>query len=207
MRLYLVRHGQTAWNLERRLQGHTDIELDEMGRVQALQVSTAFLGVGVDRILSSDLARCTQTAQRIAEVVGVEPEFEPRLKERSFGVLEGRQFMDFRAEMDAEVAQSGQSRLDHRPENGESLRQVWDRIGDVADELSARSQRAIVVSHGGTLSLLLSRLIDAGPEAAHAFRLTNASITELFQRPDRTWAIERLNDRAHLEVAREGTAS
>jgi probable phosphoglycerate mutase len=205
MRLFLVRHGQTAWNLDRRLQGHTDIELDETGLLQAEQVGRAFRGVEVGRLLTSDLARCHGTAVQIGRALGLEPEVDPCLKERCFGTMEGSRFEDFHTALESKVLQSGCSRLDFAPDGGESLRQVWDRLGRVADRLHA--ERAVVVSHGGTLGLLLARLIEAGPEAAQAFRFHNASVTELFKRPNGSWAIERLNDKSHLEVARERTGA
>lgn len=207
MRLYLVRHGQTAWNTERRLQGHTDIELDETGRTQAELVALAFRGAEVERVLTSDLARCYATADRVASVLGLVPEVDPCLKERCFGTLEGNRFEDFHSALESEVVQSGGSRLDYAPTGGESLRQVWARIGSVAERLHAGIGQTVVVSHGGTLGLLLARLIDAGPEAAQAFRFSNASVTELFKRPNGTWAIDRLNDKTHLEVARERTGT
>ncbi len=207
MRLYLVRHGQTAWNFEQRAQGHCDTVLDEMGRIQAIQVSCAFQGVQVDRLMTSDLARSAETAKRIAEVVGVEPEVTALLRERCFGVLEGQPYDEVRATIDREAAQNGYDPLEHAPAEGESLRHVWNRIQPIAADLDARRERTIIVSHGGTIGLMIARMIGAGPEAARAFRITNASISELFQRDDGTWAIERLNDRSHLEVTREGSSA
>ena len=79
MRLYLVRHGQTSWNVEQRAQGHTDIPLDEEGIRQADMLGHSFAGVGIDRVLSSDLKRSVQTAEQMAEYV------ETALKDQANG--------------------------------------------------------------------------------------------------------------------------
>lgn len=204
MRLYLVRHGQTAWNLEQRAQGHCDTPLDEMGLQQAEQVANVLRGLSIERVLSSDLARSADTAKAIADALGLGIELSPLLRERDFGILEGQPYEIVRSSIEREAAQIGCEPFDYAPVEGESLRDVWNRIQPIVEELRACARRTVVVAHGGTIGLMLARLIDAGPESSRAFRITNASVTELYQRADGGWAIERLNDRTHLEVAREG---
>jgi broad specificity phosphatase PhoE len=204
MRLYLVRHGQTAWNLEEIVQGHSDIELDEVGRRQAAEVARAFRGVEVERILTSDLARSLETARQISEVVNVPLETMSQLRERGFGVHEGKPYELIRTTLDREATENGHDPFEHRFLEGESLKDVWERITPVLETLQADSRKTVVVSHGGVLGLMLSRLILAGPGSARSFRFANASITELSRRGDHGWAIDRLNDKTHLEVAREG---
>ncbi len=207
MRLYLVRHGQTAWNLEQIVQGHSDIELDETGHRQAALVARAFSGIEFERILTSDLARSLQTARVLSEATKVPVETTPRLRERGFGIHEGKPYDLIRTTMDREAVDNGRDPFEHRLLDGESLKDVWERITPVFEDLQADSRKTVVVSHGGIMGLLLARLIGAGPGSARSFRFGNASITELSRRGDHGWAIDRLNDKTHLEVAREGTGA
>src|SRR5881227_154431 len=96
MRLYLVRHGQTSWNVEQRAQGHTDIPLDEEGLRQADMLGHSFASASVDRVLTSDLIRSVQTAEPIANYSGAPMHIDRRLRERSFGSWEGLPFDEFR---------------------------------------------------------------------------------------------------------------
>ena len=207
MRLYLVRHGQTAWNDKQIVQGHSDIELDEIGHDQALAVALHFRGHEIHRILTSDLCRSLETARRISEVLGVEVEARADLRERCFGAHEGQPYELIRTTLDQEATKNGVDVFEQRLLDGESLKDVWERITPLYEELQADPRKTCIVSHGGVLGLLLARLIGAGPQSARSFRFANASVTELFRRGDHGWAIERLNDKTHLEVAREGFGS
>ena len=202
MRLFLVRHGQTAWNFEQRAQGHFDTELDATGRRQAIEVAQALSEKRIERVLSSDLKRSVQTAEPIARAVKLPLELTKLLRERSFGSMEGQPYDEVRASIEAKAVHLGVPTYEAKIDGGESLQDVWKRLDPVIEGLDHRD--TVVVSHGGALGLLLAKLIVAGPEAARSFRFANASITELFRRNDGGWSIDRLNDRAHLEVAREG---
>lgn len=204
MRLYLVRHGQTAWNDRQIVQGHSDIELDAIGHQQAREVAEHFRGTPVERIVTSDLCRSLETARRISQVLEVPLETNVALRERGFGVHEGQPYELIRTTLDQEATKNGCDPFEQRLLDGESLKDVWDRIGPIYEELHSESRNTVVVSHGGVLGLLMARLIGAGPQSARSFRFANASVTELFRRGDQGWAIERLNDKSHLEVAREG---
>lgn len=203
MRLFLVRHGQTAWNAAQRAQGHCDTELDETGLAQAEGVAQALESEGVQRIVSSDLRRCVQTASPISQATGRQIELQAALRERHFGHLEGLPYEEVRARIAEKAAQIGAETHATRPDQGESYLDVWDRLSTVRSELSTESKTTVLVSHGGTLGLLLAGLLGQGFEEARAFRFANASITELV-RAEGTWSIKRQNDSRHLEVAREG---
>ena len=203
MRLYLVRHGQTSWNKEGRAQGHTDTELDEAGRAQAQSLVAAFSGVEVERILSSDLKRCVQTAACVAEATGATVEHLTDLRERCFGALEGSPYEELRQYVSRVSAEQGIEPHMVRAEGGESLHDVALRVENVAAQLDGGGP-TVVVSHGGALGLLISHLVGAAPEVARAFRLANGSITEMERRSDGVWQIVRLNDCSHLEEALEG---
>ena len=191
-RIHIVRHGQTEWNIQGLAQGHTDIPLDAIGLEQALRVGASFIGHPIDRIISSDLIRARATAEAIAVNLGLEIEIRPYLRERGFGDFEGRPFVEFRDKFSSDP-------VGLRPPNGESFVDVWDRLDPVRESLLQSSGETVVVSHGGTGSLLVAKMIRATPEASRAFRFGNTAITTLERRPDGSFMIVRYNDTSHLD--------
>lgn len=128
---YVLRHGQTDWNVAARLQGSTDIPLNDTGRQQARKAAEVLASEGIDRIISSPLSRALETAQLVGARIGVEPETDARLLERHFGLFEGmtidevrrhrEQMQDFmRREPDIDGK--------HYPDNAEPLGDVIDRV-------------------------------------------------------------------------------
>lgn len=199
MRLYLVRHGQTAWNAEQRAQGHSDIPLDPTGQEQARQLGARFVGKRVERVLSSDLERARQTAAPIAEATGALHEETPILRERGFGDWEGEFFKDISNWWPAVEAIQGVDRLHLRPPNGESFADVWHRLDPIVEDLQSEVGTTVVVSHGGTCGLLLARLVHGNLATSRAFRFGNTSVTKLERRPDGLFTVQYYNDCAHLE--------
>ena len=88
-RVLLLRHGRTAWNAQRRFQGHLDPPLDEVGRAQAYEVATLIAALRPDLLVSSDSARAWQTAEIVGDVAELSARKEPRLRERGLGHWEG----------------------------------------------------------------------------------------------------------------------
>lgn len=198
MRLYLVRHGQTAWNNSGRAQGHTDISLDLEGVEQSRRLAFAFEGVLVDLVLSSDLARSVETAMPLAKAVGVPLVKRADLRERSFGEWEGLPFTEVNNRLREKAEKSGISPQEVRPPGGESFLDVWNRLDAVVAMLKQSEDTTVVVSHGGALSLLLAKLIKGTLDTSRAFRFANTGITELERRPEGLFLIVRLSDSDHL---------
>lgn len=199
MPLFLVRHGETEWNLAGRAQGHTDIPLSDVGRAQAQCLRHAFEGIRVDLVLSSDLIRSYATSQAIADATGAPVEKTPDLRERCFGDWEGMNYEIVNRQLDEQAHAMGTTSLEVAPPNGESYADVWKRLDPVMERLETLGkQNWVISSHGGALSVLLSRLMRGSVETARSFRLRNTSVSELRRRPDGYWALERLNDVGHL---------
>lgn len=198
MRLYLIRHGQTAWNAEQKAQGHSDISLDADGRLQASQLGLRFAGKRIERILCSDLERARHTAQPIADATGVPLEETPILRERGFGDWEGEFFSDIANWWPAMEAMQRVDRLHLRPPNGESFADVWKRLDPIVEDLRNETGETVVVSHGGTCGLLLARLVQGNLETSRAFRFANTSVTKLERRPEGLFVIQYYNDTRHL---------
>jgi len=205
MRLVLIRHGQTAWNVDGRAQGHTDIGLDPTGQRQVATLADVFAGTRVDAIWSSDLQRCRETVAPIWEVTGVEVHFTPQLRERKFGDWEGSPYHTVAPRM-AEIADRlSQDLTEVRPPNGESFADVWLRLSRIVEALQSESGTVIVVSHGGALAVLLALLGEGNVATSRMFRLANASITELERRADGTYFLERYNETQHLTRSHVGS--
>lgn len=164
-RVLLVRHGETDWNVERRLQGWAPVPLSATGRAQARQLGAALADrYDVDRLVASDLPRAHQTAALVAEPLGVEVVADDGWRERHFGVLQGLTYQAFdERHPEYSLAQVGEAAIDARPEGGESLADLRDRVLDAWDRLveaAGPDETHLVVSHGGPLYLVLGHLLD-----------------------------------------------
>ncbi len=181
MRLMLVRHGKTDWNVQRRYQGGSDLSLNEVGLRQAGALAARLAGEQIDAIYASDLARAVQTAQIIAAKHSRPVIADPRLREMSFGDWEGLTFDQIRARWPQEAnAWLGDS-LRVAPPGGETLAQVAERVRGALDDILGKNadQTVVLVSHGGPLRVLLCLTMGLGVQAHWRFRLDAASISEL----------------------------
>lgn len=164
--LVLWRHGRTLWNLQDRSQGHTDIELDEVGHAQAAAAAPALAALAPTRLWSSDLRRATATAAYLAELTGLEVHTDSRLREYDVGVRSGLDKAEFAARFPAEHAAwlSGDEGL--RVPGEESSEQVAHRmaagLGDCWNALDA-GELGVVVLHGASLKLGLGALLGWPP--------------------------------------------
>lgn len=198
MRLFIVRHGQTSWNVLGRAQGHTDIGLNETGRDQANQVAQQFTDTGIGGLLSSDLSRAIDTARPISEVSGVPIIVRKELRERKFGEWEGKNFAEYTQWVQEIARKENLPVTEIRPEGGESFQDVWRRLDPIVAEIDGTSQNLAVVSHGGTCSMLLAKLLLGTVETSRSFRFKNATVTELNRRVDGYYQLVRYADDSHL---------
>ncbi|HRJ27077.1 MAG TPA: histidine phosphatase family protein [Fimbriimonadaceae bacterium] len=198
MRLYLIRHGQTAANERGVAQGHLDEPLDEVGLHQARLLADHWTAP-LDEIWSSDLTRCRVTAGFLASQTGAPIQIDPRLRERSFGELEGRAFAEVRARLDTLAAQAEIPIEAARPEGGESTLDVWNRLDGVLEQIQSSPHRSLaIVSHGGTCATLLARLIAATPQTLRSFRFGNTAVTELRRTDHGVFHLVRFAETPHL---------
>jgi probable phosphoglycerate mutase len=157
--LHLVRHGETDWNAEGRMQGSVDIPLNATGLGQAEAAADALADRPIATVIASDLSRARSTAAAIAARHGLEVVTDPRLRERDFGVVEGKLYVDGVAEYGDrwEVLLRGD---DGHFEDGESTRQHYERVARFMDALLAAPPAAEIalVSHGGTVRRMRSYL-------------------------------------------------
>lgn len=172
--LYLVRHGQSEWNAEGRLQGQTaHVGLTELGERQARSAADRLAHCGAVEIVSSDLVRAAETAGTIAARVGVPLRVDPAWREQSLGVLEGKLREDAWSRVRGEHWSA-----DWRPQGGESTRDVYRRIAGSLAGLAteALAGAVIMVTHGDTLRIALGLLDGAPPEAIPWIAVPNGGV-------------------------------
>jgi probable phosphoglycerate mutase len=165
LRLYLARHGQTDWNLEKRLQGSADIPLNATGRRQAASLAQRLAGVHLDAVYSSQLQRSRQTAEIVHGAVPLIPLIG--LNERRLGSFEGRP-------SSPEYERRSQD-PDDTLDGGESVAQFFARVRTTLDDLLARhrSGAILIIGHGGTNQMIVRALFKLPPEQAAAFQQAN----------------------------------
>jgi len=179
-RLLLVRHGESVWNAEKRVQGHECRGLTDRGRGQAERTASALAASFPDAALHvSDLGRCRETALPLASALGVEPTFDPLLRERSFGSWEGWTREDLERE-DAQRYRRWRAGEDVIAEvGGESDVALRRRSAQVFSDLLAQDgpETIVAVTHGGTVWYGVHELL--GLSGYRLGFLDNASVTEL----------------------------
>ena len=157
--LHFVRHGETDWNREGRVQGHSDVPLSERGREQARELAATLGERPIGAIWSSDLRRALETAEPLARALGLEVRVTPALRERSFGVHEGLTDEEVAALLGA-AAGSFWADPDARSDGGESRRDVYLRVSAFLDELVAAppADEIALVASGGSIRLGVAHL-------------------------------------------------
>jgi broad specificity phosphatase PhoE len=194
-RLILVRHGETIWNAERRLQGQTDIPLNEAGRQQAQRLANRLAGETIDAATSSDLQRAMDTARIIAEPHCLTVQADPRLRQSHRGKWEGLTY--------PEIERLYPDSLhDDTPPGGELQTAVVARVRSWWDDARRdhAGQTVLAVSHGQILRILVAMALEIDPAEAWRFFLNNAALTE-FRFDDEGAVLYRLNDVCHLDGA------
>ncbi len=197
-----MRHGETAWNAEHRVQGQLDAPLSEVGRAQALAVARALAGERFAAVYSSDLSRARDTAQPAARALGLEVRLDARLRERHYGVFERLTYAECEARYPEDYARflARDPEFDFR--TGESLRLFYQRAVGCVEEIAARypGESILVVTHGGVLDKLYRRVTGLPLSAPRDFRIPNAALNRLAAGPS-GWRIVAWADESHLEGA------
>jgi probable phosphoglycerate mutase len=209
----VVRHGETAWNTQRRLQGHRDIALNAMGEQQARAAGRHLAGLHgqrpFTRLVSSDLDRAARTAALIGEALpGLAPAYRADLRERCYGAFEGLTY-DEAKQAYPEAYRAFETRVTEvlLPGGGESLQAFNDRVVACLGQLAAAypGERVILVTHGGVLDIL-NRFARGRPlSAPRDFFIPNAGLNWLGRTAGEgdaagPWAIGPWGETAHLSA-------
>ncbi len=182
-RIVLIRHGETDWNTQTRIQGHTDIPLNRRGRWQAQQVGAALADEGLAAVYSSDLKRAHATAQAVALAAGLSVQISTGLRERAFGSFEGQTFAEIEVQW-PDAAQRWRRRdPSFGPPGGETLLGFYERCVQTVHDLASRheGQAVAMVAHGGVLDCLYRAATGQTLDAPRTWAMANAGINRLLR--------------------------
>ncbi len=157
MKIILLRHGQTEWNILHRYQGHTDIPLNDTGREQAKRAAAYLLkNEEVQTIYCSDLSRTRETAEIVAAKLKLPVYTDMRLREASFGIWEGMTFSEVYERYPQEFKKWYEDVWQYKMPEGETFTEVWERVSLATREIIERdSGTALLVTHGGVVKTML----------------------------------------------------
>ena len=198
--VYAVRHGETLWNTEGRLQGHGNSDLSPRGEAEAHALGKALSSVRFDALYSSDLERAIQTARILHEhVQGPEPKLEPQLRERSYGRLEGLTWAEVEQRFPETPIALIRGGPDTVPPGGEALPGFIERGFSALSAIAEKhpDQTVLAVSHGGVLATFLRRVMGVPLEQPHTFKTLNCAIN-IFEYQASQWSLRTWGARAHL---------
>jgi probable phosphoglycerate mutase len=178
--LYLIRHGQTDWNVEQRWQGQSDIPLNATGRQQATRLATELEAVNFSAIYSSDLSRAYETALALSQIKGIPIKRDPRLREIHQGEWQGLRESDIQARYGNAFQERKQNPLNVAPPGGETVVQVRDRVISAVNDIHSMhpKERIALVSHGFALALIQVHYAKQPLEAAWQYIPANAEWRE-----------------------------
>ena len=201
-RFCLVRHGETDWNAERRLQGHTDIGLNARGLAQAEQMARAIkrMNLAFDVLYTSDLQRAAKTAKAIEQLFTTSAITNTELRERHLGALQGLT-TDEAPQLEPDLWKSHLSRnINEQLRGGESIQQFADRINTALEKIHNQhlGKTILLVSHGGALDMMY-RIASKQPlDTEKAVAVPNASLNWI-SHDGHTWKVDSWADTSHLE--------
>jgi probable phosphoglycerate mutase len=200
--LVLIRHGETSWNAEGRVQGQTDVPLSDVGHAQARALADALGDERFAAIYSSDLLRVRQTADPVARRLGLPVRLDERLRERHYGMFETLTYAEVKVRFPEEYARFRA----HDPEfdfrGGEALRGFFERSVRCLAEIAGRhaGEDVLVFTHGGVLDMAFRHANRLGLAAKRDFEIPNAALNRIEITGD-AWTVLAWAERAHLESA------
>lgn len=179
----LVRHGETDWNREGRLQGWAPTPLNERGREQARRLGVELADrYDIDRIVASDTTRTRETTAGIRDAdIDPEPEFTPAWRERGLGVYQGFTWGELEGRFPAFEYSNGLLALESEPEGGETLVDLYERVRTAWEEVTENTDgTTLVVTHGGPITVVLAMLAGLDiPAAIGRWSIDNCAVTEI----------------------------
>ena len=205
-RILAIRHGETAWNVDTRIQGQLDIGLNDTGRWQAQRAALALQHEDIAAVYSSDLSRAFETAQTIAQAIAAKQnitlDVQPHtgLRERHFGHFQGKTWAEIEQHWPEDARLWRQRDPEWSPREGESLRQLRDRIAQCVHQLASQhaGEHIVLVAHGGVMDVLYRLATGQHTQAPRTWHLGNAAINRLLWTPQGL-SLVGWGDVAHFE--------
>ncbi len=200
-RIVAVRHGETAWNVQTRIQGQIDIGLNARGQQQARRLARALSHERFDAVYASDLQRAADTARAVAEQAGLPLHTDIALRERCFGEFEGLTWAEVEREHPEASRRWRERDASFGPSGGETLAVFYERAVNALASIAARhrGQHIAIVTHGGVLDVLYRAASRIALDAPRTWQLGNASINRVLH-GEQGFTMVGWNDNLHLHL-------
>ncbi len=201
-RIIAIRHGETAWNVDTRIQGQLDIPLSATGHWQAARLADSLKGEPLAAIYASDLTRAWETAHYLGRAIGREVIREEALRERGFGSFEGKTFAEIETLLPEQSLRWRKRDPEFTPDGGESLLTLRSRVVEAAERLAAQHPGELIalVGHGGVMDVLYRAATRLEIQAPRTWALGNAAINRLLWSPE-GFTLVGWGDTQHLDDA------
>ena len=200
-RIIAIRHGETAWNVDTRIQGHLDIPLSANGRWQAERLADELKDASISAIYASDLTRAWETAQYVGQAQGLQVTKEIGLRERDFGDFAGKTFAEIEVLLPDQSMRWRKRDPHFYPAGGESLVALRARVLEAAERLAAQhpGEQIALIGHGGVMDVLYRAATRLDIQAPRTWALGNAAINRLLWTPE-GFTLVGWADTLHLEA-------
>ena len=197
--IILIRHGETEWNSQLRMQGHSNSALSAVGRGQIQALGEWMKKVSFAHIYSSDSLRARQTAEAITQYSGDTLQFDQRIREKNLGVFEGLTSIEAREQFPEIYRLFKTGGANYVIDEGESTQQVLDRALEFIEEIRLRhpEQRVVMVTHGGVVRVLMKHTLGLSLDAPTSFLIKNTGIFRLVW--NEKWLVSQMDVVSHLE--------
>jgi|TARA_B100000929_G_scaffold87851_1_gene68718 probable phosphoglycerate mutase len=197
--IILIRHGETEWNSQQRMQGHSNSDLSEVGRGQIQALGELMKNVSFDHIYSSDSLRARQTAEAITQYSGHTLQFDQRIREKNLGVFEGLTSTEAKERHPEIYRLFKTAGANYVIDEGESTQQLLERALEFIEEIRLRhpQERVVMVTHGGVVRVLMKHALGLSIDAPTRFIIKNTGIFGLIW--NENWLVTRMGGVSHLE--------
>ncbi|WP_163324391.1 histidine phosphatase family protein [Draconibacterium mangrovi] len=178
----IIRHGETVWNRQKRIQGQRNSKLSENGITQAELVAEALAKREFDVLVSSDLERAVETANIINKQLVLPHEYNVNLRERSFGIFEGKNFAKIEEKYPEEFRRFKERDAGFVVPGGESIEQMYKRVTSEIEAIALKfkDQKVLIVSHGLVLEMMMYRTFNLSLNEPRSFSINNSSISSFY---------------------------
>ncbi len=197
--IILIRHGETEWNSQKRMQGHSNSDLSEVGRGQIQALGELMKNVSFDHIYSSDSLRARQTAEAITQYSGHTLQFDQRIREKNLGVFEGLTSTEAKERHPEVYRLFKTAGPNYVIDEGESTQQLLERALEFIEEIRLRhpQERVVMVTHGGVVRVLMKHALGLSIDAPTRFIIKNTGIFGLIW--NENWLVTQMGGVSHLE--------
>jgi len=197
--IILIRHGETEWNSQKRMQGHSNSDLSSVGQAQIQALGQWMKNVPFDLIYSSDSLRAKQTAEAITQFSGHELQFDQRLREKNLGVFEGLTSEEARERHPEVFRLFKTAGSTYVIDEGESTQQLQDRALEIIDEIRIKhlEERVLLVTHGGFIRVVMKHSLGLSLETPTRFLIRNTGVFRLVW--EDKWIVSQMGGVSHLE--------